>query len=343
MRRAILKFLALDRLTRSIANRIFDNSPTAAQFNWCGRHRDALSLMAIEHPALLPFLRWVEFDGRSLDADPETALSALLAMEGIDPAAGKRLERWGYEPFARFEEDWTGDRSICGIIGFANLLARLGLNEPPPAFFSHCVGAAISWFYGRDPDFGSRIPDWFMRAMLNAIESMEDEEDEIGFGEEVLAAMPWIAARPPPPDSNQCKAGWPWIMERVREFELRRAKAEWPVPLEEAVIRGYQVVPIGSLAQLRAEAQEMKNCLVNYAEPCGAGAMAIFSIRKPGATGPRRVANASAVRTRVRDRVTWSLHQVAGKANSEVSGEIEQVAEEIVRALNTRQPASHLL
>ena len=341
MRRAALDFLAPDELTRSLANRVFDGAPTADQFNWCGRHRDALCLTAIEHPALLPFLRWAEADKRFRDTAPMAALSTLLSLEGMDEGTAKRLERWSYDPFLRFAQDLIGEESLEMLVAFANLLARLDVTERPPAFFCHCAGAAASWFYPQHdcPVFGTRVPDWFMRAMLREIERMEDEEDEIGFGEQVMTALPWIASMPPEPDANQCKAGWPWIMERVREFEIRQARGEWQVPLGECAIGGYRIVPIRKLAQLKSEAQEMKNCLENYADQCKAGVIAIFSIRTTGLGAGKRVADVAAVRVMRDGRAVWALHQVAGKMNAAVSCEVEAAARGVVEALNSTKGA----
>ena len=337
MGRAVLDFLAPDLLTRSLANRIFDNAPTAEQFNWCGRHRAALCLAAIEHAPLLPFLRFVELDGKLCQLDPMTSLPTLLARIGMEPGAIKRLERWGYEPFSDLGQELVAGASLRVLSGFANLLWRLYVVERPPWFFSRCAGAAANWFDcdGDDPIFGTLVPDWFTSAILREVARLGIDDLEAELGEQVLQAMPWIASMPPEPDANQRKAGWPWIMQRARLFEIQLEKGEWPVPLDELEIDGYRVVPIRTVAQLKTEALEMKNCLESYAEKCRLGVWAVFSIRTLAFGGGKRLANVAVVKTMTNGRVSWRLQQVAGKMNAKVSGAIIAVAEAVVVALNS--------
>lgn len=337
MRRAVLEFLAPDELTRSLANRIFDNAPNAGQFNWCGRHREALCLVAIEHAPLLPFLRYVEREGAHRVSDPMASLNKLFQAAGLAPGAAKRLERWGHEPFSDLGQEQVAGTSTGALVGFANLLYRLEVCDKPPKFFSLCAGAAANWFDCDldDPIFGTLIPDWFMHALLREVEKREDKDNELDLGGELMDAMSWITSMPLEPDANQRKAGWRWIMERVKCFQLGQAKGEWPVPLDAFTTGGYHVIPIGALSDLKIEAMEMKNCLESYADKCRCGTWAVFSIRTPLSAGGKRVANLAAVKTRRDGVVRWQLHQVAGKMNMQMPAEIQRVAEAVVAALNS--------
>jgi hypothetical protein len=323
LRRAILDFLAPDRLTRSLANRIFGTTASDEDFNWCGRRCPALALAAIEHPRLLPFVRVIRHQKKVPCGDPIKALHSFLIARGLEAGALKRLERWGFEPFEEMED----------VIGYANLLFRLDVADAPPEFFTRVAGYVAHWSGKGASAFGREVPDWFMRALLRQVERLEEDMDEATLCEQVEAALPWIASTPRAPDSNQQKAGWPWIFERARLFAISHEEGEWPVPRADFTIGDYQIVAIRTRAQLEQEGIAMKNCLANYAERCRLGLWAVYSIRETG-VGDKRLATFAVEKEIARGKIRWELHQVAGTMNSPVSPDIDAITEIAVASLN---------
>lgn len=93
----------------------------------------------------------------------------------------------------------------------------------------------------------------------------------------------------------------------------RRSKRNlaWDSALPECEIGDYQVVPLTSSRQLRAEGREMKHCVARYADLCFRGLARVFSIRD---LFGHRVATASLIWR----NDYWHLEQVKGVMNGNV-------------------------
>src|SRR5690606_861388 len=152
---------------------------------------------------------------------------------------------------------------------FANLLHHLGVDSPPPRDF---VMLALTIAQYRIEQYArlnfERHPLWFVRAVLRERERVSSPSDVAALHRELLGCLDWMIEARPNPDANQQHAGWPWILEQARAHraakELARA-APWPVPppVAEMAWGPYRVVAIDCLAELAAEAEAMKNCLLN--------------------------------------------------------------------------------
>lgn len=100
LREQLLAHLAPDPLARSLANRIFAPSPEAAEFNWvCGRV-EALALLAVDAPRMVPYLHLLPADREAAEArSAERLVSRLKALvpglgaEGRGPRAFRVLTR----------------------------------------------------------------------------------------------------------------------------------------------------------------------------------------------------------------------------------------------------------
>lgn len=328
LRRSVLAFLAPEPLGRSLANRIF-NDPSADAFNWVCEREAAIALVAVEHPAMLPFLRVAHEDDEMRRAgDPLAELQRGLLGRGLEPGAWKRLERWTFEPFARLEGQVPAEHAV---VQFANLLHRLDVKRAPSMLFTHLAFEAGVQGDPATLDF-ERHPDWFLRALLREAGQCEGDDRADSLRDEVRMAIDWLDGDHPDPDANQRRAGWSWIAARAREHAAEREKARlapWKVPLGEIRAGGHLVVPIACAAELAKEAQAMKNCLADYEDECARGEMLVFSVRD--AQSGKRLACFSTVRDEESD--AWALQQLAGKLNAPVGPQMELVAAHVLELL----------
>ena len=318
MRRALLEFLAPDPLTRSLANRIFGHGSNADEFNWCGEHREALALAAVEHPGLAPFFRMVYGHPEVDDgADPVGVLEALCVNGGMMPAAWKRLEHWEFEAFEQAAENERCADFQQLVIDHANLLLRLDATKPPPPAFNA---------------FARSAPDWFLRALLRACELLDGDEDEENLRGEVELAYRWLASNPREPDANQKHAGWRWILDQATHLEIQNLLDEWLVPCADFQIGAYRFVAIRNTRQLEEEAFEMSNCLASFAVPCLAGELCIFSVRR--VDNAKRVACFSIEKREVNRRRVWVMASIKAKGNHAVKPEVDAAARQAMTVIN---------
>lgn len=318
LRRGVLGHLRLDPLVVSLTRRAFEGGMARlASFNWVARHVRELALVAAEHPRLLPFLQLVS----RVDGPPVETFERAVREAGITPSARRKLERWGFDPFSQASEFCMTDDAIGTVAGFANLLDRLEIHEPPdPMFVELALRGGVD-----------SAPDWFLRALNKEVAMLAEETDDAyPVDYELIAA--WLNTNPPLPDPHQ-QQSWPWIVEqawRHRALTDAAAREPWPVPSETLSIAGYEVVPLRCALDLRAEAEAMRNCLATYEKDCREGKIAMYSIRK----GARRFADLAL--ERVKDgKGFWQVMQVAGKGNREVP-EVAGVAMAVVRGLESR-------
>ena len=333
LRKTALEFLAPNPLARSLANRIFAAPPSSEAFNWVCARVPAIALCAVEHPAMLPFLRICHGEkGLEEPLDPLAALHKRLMAEGITPAAWKNLAKWGFDAFAAIGEAWW---KPIPLARFANLLQKLQVQGPPPRQFIDLAFRAARY---RDEPHArlnfERHPLWLMRAMLRALDEGEADVTTPALVRGDLAGcLDWLIDTRPRPDANQQQAGWNWIREQAqahrRAVELALAEP-WPVPIEQMIWGPFLVVAIRSAAELMAEAMAMKNCLESYEEACRAGDVIVFSLRER-ANGARIACFAA---QRDEDDASWSVMEVAGKLNASVAADIQRVAEATVVKLN---------
>ena len=81
LREQLLSQLLPDPLARSLANRIFAPSPEGAQFNWVCARLEALALLAVDAPRMLPYLHLLQADGESSPAaSAEQLLKRLMIL-----------------------------------------------------------------------------------------------------------------------------------------------------------------------------------------------------------------------------------------------------------------------
>jgi hypothetical protein len=100
LRDQLVTHLAPDPLARSLANRIFAPSPAAAEFNWvCGRV-EALALLAVDAPRMVPYLHLLHAERESVDATSAEQLVRRLKVlvpglgaEGREPRVFRVLNR----------------------------------------------------------------------------------------------------------------------------------------------------------------------------------------------------------------------------------------------------------
>ena len=86
LRDQLIAHLAADPLARSLANRIFAPSPDAAEFNWvCGRV-EALALLAVDSPRMVPYLHLLLTDRGA--AQGATAEQLMARLKLLVPAFG---------------------------------------------------------------------------------------------------------------------------------------------------------------------------------------------------------------------------------------------------------------
>lgn len=337
LRRAVLAFLAPDPLARSLANRTFDNAPSAEMFNWVCERAAPIALAAVERPAMLPFLRMAFADTRmAAAADPLAALHERLVAAGIGPAAWRKLHRWGFGPFAQMDAAWLKEFPVARL---ANLFHRLGVQAPPPPLFAVlAIEAALHRLAPNAKLDFERHPAWFTRSLLKAAEAAREPSQQGALRSELSGCLDWLLDARPSPDANQQHAGWPWILEQARAHRNARElalSAPWLVPVAEMPWGPYRVVAIRCAADLAAEAEAMKNCLANYEEACRSGDIVVFSIREHS-TGARIACFAA---ERCADGGRWELVEIAGKMNAAVDEAGERVAHAMVAKLNSHSTA----
>ncbi|MEP7260213.1 MAG: hypothetical protein ABI669_03420 [Usitatibacter sp.] len=307
LRRQVLAFLRPDALVYALTRRTFEDArATLEDFNWVCGQRNALALVGLDHPRLLPFLQLA----RGVESSPLLFFDRLVADAGMSPSARAKLERWG---FAAFAELCVGVLPEAGpaqaIARHANLLDRLQVMDEPPAMFNLLARAA------------PQAPDWFQRALLEEVEYLSGEEldDHPGEFEDAVA---WLSSNPQP-DENQRRSGWGWIAIQAQKHMLAvdaLAAAPWAVPCAAFDHGEYRVMPIASRTELHAEGHAMRNCLRNFGVDCAAGKLAAFSVRDR--ISGRRVATFMLKRV----AAGWQLAQVAGKENVQVGAELRSVA-----------------
>jgi hypothetical protein len=312
-------------LVRSLANRVFGPAaPADDAVEWVQLHVEALALVGVELPAMLPFLRIVAADKRaSLAEEPLAILREMLFGAGILPEAWKRLPRWGFDTFRGLG---GAPAAPVRIARFANLLFRLGVTGPPPRHFA-MYGFALA-LHRAPPHAGfdlERHPLWFLRALLRAVEAVTGPEGHTALRADLRTCLDWLDDARPEPDSNQQHAGWPWILQQARAH--RKAKRRtwtvpWAVPCREWVMERFRVVPIRCAAELAEEAEAMENCLEDYEDDCRSGNFAVFSVRDQ--LTDERLACFSIEREAPGEM--WEVSQVAGPKNARVEDRIELAA-----------------
>ncbi len=303
LRRDLLRWLALDPLTLAIHRRIFEGSFAGIDtFDWVHRSRHPLSLVAIERPRMLPFLRYVQHE----DGLPLQALEGTLREAGMTPKALAWMEKVGFPAFDPVDDFTVGADWRQRLVRHASRLERLRIESPSPIVNSIA---------------GERLPDWLFRSLQREVERLldegVDEEDAIpGDFEEVAR---WIRTTHPEPDANQRRAGWAWLQAQARRARIHAAgQALAPGPCAYGAFshEGLSVVPLASVVELREEALAMDNCLESYSYDFVIGEMQPFSVREAG-TG-RRLACFVLVREGVLGH--WAVMQVAGPSNGAAPG-----------------------
>ncbi|HWH40713.1 MAG TPA: hypothetical protein VNU21_12800, partial [Usitatibacter sp.] len=330
LRRKVLEFLAPEPLARSLANRIFGAPPPADAFNWVCDRASALTLCAVEQPAMLPFLRMVQEDKTMAQAaDPLAALHERLLAEGLEPAAWKKLPRWGFAAFESLGETWWKPGALAR---FANLLHGLGVEAPPPpTFMRYALQAALHRTGPDAPLELDRYPHWFMRALLRHACSASGGAGKAALQTEIDPCLDWMLDAQPEPDANQQRAGWPWITAQAHAYRQALALAvPWSVPAAGMMWGPFQVKAIDSAAALNAEAAAMHNCLEMYEDACRAGDVVVYSIRVR-ATSERVACFAAQREAR---GPWWTLLEVKGRMNTQVGAELERIAHAMVVKLN---------
>ena len=313
LRRAVLGQLAPDPLDVSLTRRIFGGcAPGFREFNWVHRHSPELALVAIENPRLVPFLRIAA--ANPVDG-PLEAFEGLLRDARINASARRKLEVWGYPVFGEALDAALFSDAASLMSKLANALDRLQVrNEPPSVFGALAVRDAKAIY-----------PDWFLRALLDELWLLEDE----GFDQTppllYSEAIRWLDTDPPPPDSNQRRAGWRWVEARASAHsaaEEEGATRTWSVPCGDFETGPWRVVAIRNRRELQEEARAMHNCLERYEADCRFEAMAVYSIRDR-ASGGR--AACFSLELDLEDHV-WRLGQVSGRGNCRVAQELVGVA-----------------
>jgi hypothetical protein len=131
---------------------------------------------------------------------------------------------------------------------------------------------------------------------------------------------------------------WHEMIQRRQRDAVKREK--WDSLLETFIFKGYEVVPLVTSLELFDEGKEMHHCVGDYSKQCLLGTSRIFSIRKEG----MKVATAEIAldqfdpdfgyNNKIPKNATWSLQQVRGKCNDEVSKDITIVANQIATRYN---------
>jgi hypothetical protein len=325
LRRSVLEFLSLDRLTLSIANRVFTDSAIPSElFNWVARNAQALALPAIERPRLLPFL-WIlsHTAAKYSGGDPIEAAERIFTDAGIERAAFRKLEAWGWEGFSAAISQAEFMDCKETVAKLANSLHRLGIREEPPELFMQIAGANLD----------GPLPDWYLRALYE--ECLDDDAVyRLIDGHELQRSRNWLRLARPAPDANQRRAGWSWIAAQSagEEFESEDGiSSTWPVHCADHVDGIHQVVAIRNIDALREEAAAMKNCLAQFHLACAEGMAVIFSIRVVE-TGERVACMSAIRRADAGGAQHWALGQLSGRRNTHVD-ELEPLAERVVRRL----------
>lgn len=304
----------MEVLVQSLARRVFGLPFGPSESAWVESHAASIALVGVERPAYLPFLRLVFARGGDLAADPPAALKAMLAAEGMDPAAYRHLGHWRFNVF---EEAGPEGADAASVAALATLLLQLEVVGSAPTDFVALVASLGRYRLpaGSRLDL-ARLPPWFTRALLRHVEEHWEESSSAWTRSEVFAAADWLFDTKPSPDANQQRAGWSWIQARAREHVQARRRAAtpaWQIPFGERTIGPRWIVPVRNLAELEAEALAMKNCLCDHELDCGSGLFAVYSIRD-ALTSDREACFAVECEAPGRE---WKVVDVAGKGNAE--------------------------
>ncbi len=184
-------------------------------------------------------------------------------------------------------------------------------------------------------------PGWFkghcsvLRLALRAAASARGDLDRF-LREEFHPFLRWSCATAADTiDPRACRGGWPWVMRQQSRHHarLRRSTidARWASALGTFQCAGLDVVPLSSSAELLEEGDVMRNCLAvrqDIVQHCMAGGLRLFSLRREG----KRVATASLARCSFIE--LFYLEEVRGKANSDVSDAVVQVAQRLCDRYN---------
>jgi hypothetical protein len=317
LRRLALQYLRPDPLVHSLTRRTFEGGTAKLEsFNWVAAHERELSRIAIERPALLPFLQLV---AGHASGSPLRRFEDAVHRAGITSSARRKLERWGFAPFSEATFCESASHPVTIVAHYANLLDRLRIADAPPSMFTNLVVGGV----------GFHAPDWYLRALLKEILSLDEDDPYLPEFEDTMA---WLATRPRAADRSQQRADWRWIVTQSRRHRIvcdKNADIPWTTPSGEYVDGDYRVVPIRSLRELLEEAEAMRNCLGTRAEDCARGYIVVFSIRDR--RSDKRHACFSV--TWVPKPGFWQLLQIAGKRNAEASPALTDLALRVIATL----------
>jgi hypothetical protein len=142
----------------------------------------------------------------------------------------------------------------------------------------------------------------------------------------------WAKETTPSLDSNQRHAGWQWLLRQTRHWskacglQIGVEGLEWSSYLPLLRMGKYGIVPLLSERELIAEGIAMRNCIATYTDDCAANRARLFSVRMQDSG--KRVADIGIYEE---EDDVWDVFEVAGKANSSVNKELEQLAQYLAR------------
>lgn len=171
---------------------------------------------------------------------------------------------------------------------------------------------------------GEQSPVAVFRACANAWKSSDNKE--VTWREEIQPILDWVGAEMPVLDENQQTAPFEWFIRQKDEWHEegggneygRGDDFEWGTLIDSLPVRDYVAVALTTTEELNTEGSVMGHCVNRYTRYCVRSNARIFSIRSDKDDPESSVAT---VELRMKNGV-WSVNQVRGPSNSDVSDDI---------------------
>jgi hypothetical protein len=302
-------------------------------------HEEHFRRVEQENPQLLPLLTaFLRENMPRLDEGPIKEMRKFFLDQGLSKAAWRYLVRYGCRMFRQPWRMAGGCTRLNTAIEYLRTLQQAGLLPPPTPSVARILLRAAADIEEGQVYFGRQwclVDHDVLAVALRQAALISATPDLQSFLPKLREVLFWAKDTQPALDTNQQHAGWPWLerqsgsWSKERGLLVQASDLEWGSRLSCLEGERYRVLPLLSERELITEGIAMQNCIADYVDDCVYNRVRLFSVRLV-ASG-KRVADIGIIQY---DKVAWKVFEVAGKANTEVTQAIIELASYVARRYN---------
>jgi len=331
LRYHVTEALALDPELIEIARKArvvrHKNNLSNVHFNKILANQNSYRKLYNDAPNLLWLLTLCLDEGLDIQgSEPLLVLKNLVINEGCQARGWRLLARSQLRDFEAAVE-FSG-KSWKYLIEYIKLHQVLDRKNAIPKKLTHLF-AEPNWQVNNYDEImyrGATLSPSIANALIDAASKSKNSSEFMAI--EALTVLYWLAETKFRPDSNQTKQGWPWLLTKSKawqEAETQRSiltNQVWDCRMKTISLLGYKFVPLVNAWEVRQEAVLYRHCADDYIGQCKDGFYRLFSVLDSDG-------NHKATAGYIHNDDNWSLNQIKGFANREVSKELAKLAESI--------------